>query len=780
LKFGLAVFVPACLIHSAEIFAYELILEEIIVTAQKREQSIQDVPVSVTAFNADALDNFDINDVLGISRTSPSVSFTPQQSKMSNNPLRIRGVGASGTNPAFEGSVGVYVDGVYRSRAGMVLSSMNDIDSVEILRGPQGTLFGKNTSAGALTMESNEPSRIFTSGAGISVGDYDQRHLQAFISGPASDTVALRFSVLREQRDGFINSPETGIDYGDVNTWSYKFQALYESSAQFQARLIADYTTTDEKCCHGNTVRITDDELDALLYQPLANSVGFSVINPANPFAYQNTLNREGKDIVDDAGVLLDASWALERSTLRSISSWRKWIYDQPGSDIDFGPVDLLELSELYDIKTLSQEFTWSGGFEDAGPAQRVDFVTGLYFSRETIDYYRSLQEGIHSISNWITLYDVILGALNFTDPMSPDFLPRSILATPGVDVYNGRFDHTDKVSALYGHFTFLFNDNWSIVAGLNYSHEKKRAQHVVNSRSDPFSESFGFFVLGASTGGRNFDETHVDKEFTGNLALQYFTEAGNMLFASYARGYKAGGISLNNDAGGLVSFALSPTGFTPYADPSYLPEFVDAYEVGYKSTQFEGRGQTSISAFYQDYTDIQFQVFTGTEFLVFNASTAYSKGIELVNTFQINENLRSSLAVTWLDAAYGKGAEAPANLIGRDLDHASSLASTASLFYERPVSSGLKAYANLNWSFMGKHYTDTATAVQQDSYNLVNLRLGLAPQDGPWDVSLWCRNCTDAEYIIASFAQPFYFGGAEAAYIGAPKTVGLSFHYRY
>jgi iron complex outermembrane receptor protein len=206
----------------------------------------------------------------------------------------------------------------------------------------------------------------------------------------------------------------------------------------------------------------------------------------------------------------------------------------------------------------------------------------------------------------------------------------------------------------------------------------------------------------------------------------------------------------------------------------------VDAYEVGYKSTQLDGRSQTSVSAFYQDYTDIQFQVFTGTQFLVFNASTAFSKGIELENTFQINENLRSSLSVTWLDAAYGKGAGAPANLIGRDLDHAPSLASSASLFYERPVGSGFKAYGNLNWSFMGKHYTDTATAVQQDSYNLVNFRLGLTPQDGPWDVSLWCRNCTGAEYIISSFAQPFYFGGAEAAYIGAPKTFGLSFSYTY
>ena len=228
-------------------------LDSIVVTAQKREENILDVPVAVTAYDAATLRKEGIQEIDDLQFTSPSFNITIQQNLVANIPVRIRGVGTTGTNPSFEGSVGVYLDDTYRSRAGMALATFNDIGGVELLRGPQGTLFGKNTAAGAIILRSNKPSFETEAGGEFTVGNYGKTRVSGFVNAPLNEELAARVSVVRDKRDGFWESP-TGVaeDVNEIDQVSVKSQLLWEPTDNFSAHLIADYAHADENFGYGH------------------------------------------------------------------------------------------------------------------------------------------------------------------------------------------------------------------------------------------------------------------------------------------------------------------------------------------------------------------------------------------------------------------------------------------------------------------------------------------------------------------------------------------------
>jgi iron complex outermembrane receptor protein len=229
-------------------------LEEIIVTAQKRAQSVQDVPLAVTAVSQEMMVDQGIYDIVDLQRAVPSLTVVEGYNRANQTAIVIRGIGTIGTQPAFEGSVGTYIDGVYRSRPGMALSSMLDIDRVEVLRGPQGTLFGKNTTAGALTMTSVEPDAEFRAGGEITLGDYNRQRFQAYVNGGLGDTISARLAVLKDQRDGYTKALFEHDDYGNLDTQAIKLSLLWDATDNLALKLIADYADSGEVCCFGNPV----------------------------------------------------------------------------------------------------------------------------------------------------------------------------------------------------------------------------------------------------------------------------------------------------------------------------------------------------------------------------------------------------------------------------------------------------------------------------------------------------------------------------------------------
>ena len=794
-------------------------LDSIVVTAQKREENILDVPVAVTAYDAATLRKEGIQEIDDLQFTSPSFNITIQQNVVANIPVRIRGVGTTGTNPSFEGSVGVYLDDTYRSRAGMALATFNDIGAVELLRGPQGTLFGKNTAAGAIILRSNKPSFETEAGGEFTVGNYGKTRVNGFVNAPLNEELAARVSVVRDKRDGFFESP-TGVaeDVNEIDQVNVKSQLLWEPTDNFSAHLIADYGHADENFGYGISTRIENGSPAAeAFYAGLAAAVGqpwyFDITDPTqtiiDPFQRRNLTNRTPNSLVNDYGGVLTLNYDVNDSlSVKSISNWRFFDYEHTNTDLDFGPHDIgASIDEFFFINTFSQEFNVSGTFDDV--LGGVNYLLGGFYTNEDIDYRRLIDNPASQTAlNWAFLYEGALGLVDVqgfgVDGPAPLFTLANggplanggllSLADTTVPQVHQRFLQNNEVLAFFAHAEIALSEQFIVVGGVRYNSETKD----VSSRNlifpgDPDAYAAyvatlngGAWLLGASTSGVDFDSDIDEDEITWDVALQYFPTENIQLYAKIAKGFKAGGVSFNPDAGGgnptlnpLNPFDLTFRNAT--RDPAYNPETVLSYEAGIKGSYLDGRGRGSITGFYQDFEDIQFSVFTGTAFETFNASEAVSAGIEIENSFAVTDELQINSSLTWLiDATYGDDLVDPARptflagLPGRRFTHAPKIAASASAYYERPISENLVGFLNTTVAYMGEHFIEIELSNVEDGYAVAGMSGGIASADGRWRIEGWVRNLTDAEYFEIGFNQPLTFtGNAVMANLGEPRTFG-------
>jgi iron complex outermembrane receptor protein len=382
-------------------------LEEIVVTAQKRAQSLQDVPIAITAFSQEMLQNQNIFDVLDLQKSVPSLTIIKGYNRANGVPVIIRGMGTIGTQPAFEGSVGTYVDGVYRSRPGMVLSSMLDLGQVEILRGPQGTLFGKNTTAGAITMTTNAPGEEFGYGGEVTLGDYDRQRFVGHVTGPLNDSLLGRLALLSDKRDGYTEAVFDHNDYDDLDNWSAKGSLVWQAGDRLDIKLIADYSDSDEVCCFGNPVPYNRGMIQTggalVAFNRESAQANFNTdidLLTLDPSDRETQNNAEPNNDNTEGGFVLDANWDLGFAELRSISGYHNWQYNSKG-DFDFGPVDIGLLDEDYDVDSYSQEFNLTGTFADLGFIKNLDYVAGLYYAYEDFQQDRIFGAGPDQNDMW-------------------------------------------------------------------------------------------------------------------------------------------------------------------------------------------------------------------------------------------------------------------------------------------------------------------------------------------------------------------------------------------
>ena len=789
---------------STAALAEDFTLEEIIVTAQKREQSLQEVPVAVTAISAEELKASGVDDIADLNTANPSFVINVQQNKVTNSPARIRGIGTTGTNPAFEGAVGMYVDGVYRSRPGMVMSTFNDIGQLQILRGPQGTLFGKNTSAGALILDSSMPTSEFEAGVDVSLGNYDAQKYTVHVNGGLSDSVSGRVSVLHNVRDGYYDNAFTGKNTTNIDTQSFKGQLLWEGDTA-SVRVIADYTQADELCCYNFSGRLDPEgdfsnPLDQL-YSTFTSGASWYT-ETGDVFARNNSNQTDSTDESEDWGVSLDVNIDItDNMELRSITSYREYTNEQADGDWDFSPVDFgADYRQLYEFETLTQEFNLTGSAEigDVG----VEYVLGAFYSNE--DLHGEFQIGVGEFlgENWQVAYGAQLAAA--TDPGAIAFFSTLVgsdpdqLARPGFLTGDDTFEHNDEVMAFYGHFTFSITETFNLIAGIRYSEEEKELDRT-NNRGGPLAmlthmaaNQLGTLALGASYSGPDLQTSIDEEELTYTFGGQWFVNDVTQVYANYSRGYKAGGISLNRDAGGnLVSVTnlflpVFPTTDAevltgPAADPTYDPEFVDSYELGMKTEYQGGRGRLNLAIFFSEFEDIQANTFTGTSFLTYNADTATTRGVEIENTYALTENLTSTVSVTWLEeASFGdEPNEFQPLLPGRDIELAPELAAFVGLRYDEQVSDDVNLYGNLNISYTGEHNLSNDVDMT-DSYTTIGAAIGLRLMDEHLDVQLNCSNCLDKEYLTNAFTAPLQFHDPLMGNPGAPRTYSLNVSYRW
>lgn len=816
---GLALLSLCCAIGTTGLAAQQL--EEVVVIARRVEASLQQVPVAVSVWSEKALVDANIYRLENLNRVSPSFYIDASNNKVSNSPIQVRGVGTVGVNPGFEGAVGVYVDGIYRSRPGMALQSFNDIGSVELLRGPQGTLFGKNTSAGAILFTSVVPSDAFGARLELELGDYDHRRARFSAEGRIVDGLAGRLSLLSQERDGFHENPVSGNDQGNLDSQGVKGQLVWDPDDSLSIKLILSYDKSDERCCYGDTDRwqrsTVQDDLANLV---LALRPNFPDIRPFDGPYYEGSvddrevvINWEGDDETENLAAVVDVHWELGRDTLlRSLTGLSSFDNEQLGHDADFGPVDLLgNYQQTHDFNSFSQEFNLSGS------GDRLDYIVGLFYSHEELEHRLALDSG----SDLRTLYALAFPGLPVEISEGPD---RINPLARGADTL---FETEEDVYAAYGHLTWRFTNQWVGLFGVRYTLVERTLDRT-NLVGGGTHEGFGDFLFRnngpgwvalPSTGPDVVGRDRDDDEVTYNLGLQYFMSPDAQAYLTFTTGFKAGGFSLNNTSGG--GFWVSEDSqladlsrphpvhgvsgmYQSVLEPAdnrleYEDETVESWELGVKADFWGRRGRVNLALFRSDFEDIQINqlVPTPPQFVTYNAEEVVTEGLELEATFAFTEGLTGVFAVTRLwEANFGDNLSNPlANdpVTGFEsgrLPHAPDWAGHAMLSYRSAPWKGLSLFGNFNLFYKGDHTQNPGPidnidgAVNpEDEYILLGLELGLEDAEGRWRASVRCANCADELYSNDFYGQPFHdqiAGNRVMTRPGDPRTWVAAFSYNW
>ena len=512
---------------------YGLVLEEIIVTATRRERSVGDVPLAVSAYGAEQIEMSGVTDVYHLMRITPSVFLSTGQAETVGSTMRIRGIGTNSDNPGFESAVGLYVDGVYRNRAGVGYSELGVIERVEILRGPQGTLFGRNTSAGVVSIITAGPDPEGSAYADINIGSYDATRVEAGVSGGDSGSgLSARLDGVWHERDGFLKDANDERTYNNRDRLFLRGQLEFEPNSDISVRLIADHTTRDEVCCAAV----------GLVRGPTADLIqGISILQTRNPsvvgiafdpYDRKATVSPSSSyyQAVEESGISIEINAETALGRLTSITALRDWETER-GMDIDFSVVDIGERpygESVTGFRTLTQEIRLNG---EAGP---VDWLVGAFFADENLDYDDGLSFGVgyspyaNTISSGVAAAvgagfaqleaatlplmagarQFAAGAAGFAAGLAP-FLPpgfappqfagvlpvipkfpfhpwTSYEQLTGGNFYgNGSTDVYEQGSeswALFSHNSIALANEFEMTVGLRYTSEKKTLDATLNS----------------------------------------------------------------------------------------------------------------------------------------------------------------------------------------------------------------------------------------------------------------------------------------------------------
>ena len=680
---------------------------EIIVTATRREQQLSDVPLAVSAVGAETLARSGASDIRQLNQLSPSLLVSSTSSEAAGGGARIRGIGTVGDNPGLESSVATFVDGVYRNRAGVGLTELGAIDRIEVLRGPQGTLFGRNASAGLIHVITAKPSSDFGGTVEASYGNYDAYRLVAGVTGPITDTVSARLDGIYSKRDGFLTDVVSGRSVNNRDRYLLRGQVLFEPSSDLSFRLIADYSDRNEECCAatympaalvtagaGGTINRSASPIAAVLR-------GLGGIINDSPFV-RNTSITAGQSYrgdVRDWGVSGELNYDLGAAKLTSITAYRNWRWLR-GQDADFNNLDILHREDdgtaNQKFSTFTQELRLQGNaFDD-----KLDWLVGGYFANEVLTLNDNLAYGAD-----YTRYADALTRL--TSPTFPGYAAVGALLSPSAPLTlqgvqaNDSYKQNSRNWALFTHNTLQFSDALSLTVGVRYTNEKKtldasfsdnnvmcRTLSALPTTHPLYGTGQLACIIPGIPGGSYSQDDTVKKEnkFTGTAVLSYKPAEDFLTYVSFSRGYKAGGFNLDRNSLYRLGRTANANGNRAIdgtvlntAALAFEPETVDAYELGVK---YDGRGfDVNVAAFYQKFSSFQLNTFNGVNFVVENVrgcdtlaggdtsdtdavagnsactgkekAGITSKGVEFEAAIRPARNLSVNLGLTYADTRY-------------------------------------------------------------------------------------------------------------------------------
>ena len=738
------------------------VLEEVIVTAQKRAQSVQDIPISITAISGAQLEQSVIVDVFDLRSVVPALEIRAVDPPSQGTSFAIRGLGTSVFNMGFEPTVATFIDGVYRSRSGIITGSdLVDIERIEVLKGPQGTLFGKNSTGGVVSFYTKKPDLTETSGEiQLSYEEYDTVRANGYVNLPLGDKAALRLTGSIANGDGWLDNEASGNEIHDRDRWFVRGQLLFEPTEDLSVRIIADYAEMDETCC--TPLRYENDPRTGSVNGPIAASIGSTIIDPADIDDLEVALNADPTLSAEDVGVSAEINWTFGGTTLTSITAWRD--YDDEGfKDNDFTGVDvLLSNQDLPKVALFSQELRLAGTAENV--LQGLDWTVGAYYAEEDIEVLNEFiwgQQGVISSNQ---------------------------------RAYSADFEQNGETIAVFAHGIFSLTDRLTITAGLRYTEDDKDAtlvnDHPLAPVPFPPFEIPAVFPLPVV---HDYDASTSDDATTGTLSVAYDFSNDVMGYASYSTGFKSGGISLTRDAAGPL-LGFTPNGpIGPFApvDPTFEDETAESLEAGIKSTLLDGSLRLNAAIWLTEFDDLQVQFLNPQgNFAVTNVEGAESLGVEVDGEWAVTDNLRLTGAVQWVDATYDDDVgplTTPIPVGGDNLPYVSDWTGNLGFVYDFGITESLEGFVSGN-IFARTDYLanpDPALDLEEDGYELYNFRGGIRSSNNLWEVSAWCRNCTDERTVQSRFQIPFdgaiFFPHSTTwSHVGTPRVVGVTGTYRF
>lgn len=776
------------------------VFEEVLVTARKRTETAQRVPIPITALSQEQLQTRNMTEIRDIERLSPNTSI--QYSSVNGTAAQIfmRGIGQTNWSSTQDPKIGMYVDGVYLSRPQGGLLDFMDIERVEVLRGPQGTLFGRNTTAGLIHIINNKPSQEFEADVQFGIGNENHQSYGFMVNTPITNSLAARFALYDKETDGNIINSVTGKDRGNENSLSYRGSLLWDQD-DFSAQFTFDHFEADERAPLG-TCRFTgaDDPFAAQGLPFLATIFGVYGDMKANcesttkDVSIDNTNNESAKSDVD--AYTLRLGYDFEGAELTSITSLRK-IDNFNGSwgwVMGNGPnVNLLEiLNNKSENEIFSQELRLTGSTDN------LSWVVGAYLFKE------ESEEGL----------DVPL--LRGVTAPSPADWPFFYAPSPaggtvgdsavGAQLYGSRYqayDVVNKNKAVFAEATYTLNDRWDVTLGARYTEDEReftRIQTLFGGDFDPAYFCPGMPTVELAPGvvisgsDRCFQDVSYDK-ITPRAIVNYQLNDDVMFYASYSVGYSSGGF--NQDV----------------RMRAYEPEVSDNYEFGFKSEFFNSKLRVNASAFINDYQNQQLtvgRVVNGqaTADLI-NAQEAQIKGLELEVLGQLTDALSIAISAGYIEGDYKKftvddnaietnpdTGEITESIVVRDLsdvefgNNGDELSFDVSLLHIMDLGNNGDITSSLGYSYKDDQYSTLRNTPSsfEPSYWLLDSRVTWNLPNGKTHISLWGTNLTDEEYVDTQINQSgdLAVGGTDpslgmtAVYWGAPQRFGLEVRHTF
>ncbi|MFT5482064.1 MAG: iron complex outermembrane receptor protein [Halieaceae bacterium] len=732
-------------------------LEEIVITATKRAESLSDVSLSVAVLDGRKMSEAGIENADDIGRYIPNTLIS---SNGSTSSVVIRGLG-SGNNRGFESSVGLFIDGVYYGRDSYLQNAYFDLERVEVIRGPQGTLFGKNTIAGAINITTAGPADEFEGYVKATLGDFDKQQFEGAVSLPISDTVGLRLSAQDSQRDGYVENSGGGVDGSARDTTLARAKLRFEPNERFDGTLTVEWANTQLTQNNGEL----HSDASPLAVSPINLGGSLSALEVFRLFDPQaeDSLNFKvsaNEDAELDNESLITAgtfNLQLEETTLTYVLGYSD-LDVSARDDLDFAPYPLLVRNSSEDYQQWNHELRLT-----SAAGGKFEYIAGLYYF--TADY----DTGSEMVADAISLMDA-------TTPL----VAQGLLARPlGLPLLTTRtqslHQETDTFSA-FGQLTWSVADNVRLIGGLRYSNENKDADNFlqdVDSGLIPLSAAFPITPYSVST-------SRGEEDVLPSLAIEYDFDEDVMLYASYTEGVKSGGFNASA---------------TSTDNLEYEGETAKGIEAGFKGRLLDGAAILNLNVFRTEFDDLQVSNFDGTSFVVGNAAKATVQGIEADFSVVIIENLQLDTSIAFLDAEYDEFPDAQctvaglatdpactADLSGKDLIRAPAWSANIGLEYAVPLPT---LHARLTFAadvLLSDSYfvnIDLDASEEQDSYALLNARIMLASENQGWQLALIGRNLTDEEVLTGGADVPLQ-PGAHFAVLIPPRQLefALSYHF--